>query len=145
MEEVWKVYKVQEETPHNRWGKRIYEVSNLGRCKINGEIIEPTCSKSRYYRFCGHMMLHRIVAELFVPNPEKKPQVDHIDGNTHNNRADNLRWCTPKENMNNPNTPKIGWNKGRTGVYSEKTIKLMRESHLGKPSGNKGKRRNKTS
>lgn len=42
--------------------------------------------------------VHRIVAELFVPNPEGMPQVDHIDGNRTNNSADNLRWVSAKEN-----------------------------------------------
>ena len=48
----------------------------------------------------------RAVAELFIPNPENKPAVDHIDTNTQNDIVDNLRWVTNKENMNNPLTKK---------------------------------------
>jgi transposase len=45
--------------------------------------------------------VHRLVAQAFVPNPDKKPQVDHIDSDPLNNKASNLRWVTQEEQFSN--------------------------------------------
>lgn len=48
--------------------------------------------------------VHRLVARAFIPNPHKKPQIDHIDGDGANNAVSNLRWSTQSENIRNSNT-----------------------------------------
>lgn len=47
---------------------------------------------------CKKMSIHRLVAQAFIPNPDNKPQVNHIDSNPANNHISNLEWATPREN-----------------------------------------------
>lgn len=46
------------------------------------------------------MLIHRLVAQAFIPNPNAYPQINHIDENPQNNDVSNLEWCTAKYNMN---------------------------------------------
>lgn len=54
--------------------------------------------------FQKSMKVHRFVAEAFIPNPDNKPYIDHIDTNPENNNVENLRWVTALENQRNPLT-----------------------------------------
>ena len=60
-----------------------------GRARIN------LCKNGTKYA----ILLHRLVAEYFIPNPQNKPYINHIDNNPSNNNIQNLEWCTQKEKM----------------------------------------------
>ena len=123
----------------------VYEISNIGRVKrINGgkisiKKLNPSIEK---YIFVGLSKngikkvtrVHVLVAEAFIPNPKKKPYINHIDNNPSNNKVSNLEWCTHLENMQHANrqgrlnVPRIG-SRGKNnfgGITKEKVLEIRK-------------------
>ena len=96
----------------------LYQVSDEGKVRSlnynkTGEVRELKLipAKDGYLVVClhknGHQRegkVHKMVALAFIPNPDDKPCIDHINGNKQDNRVENLRWATVFENNNNPVT-----------------------------------------
>lgn len=125
----------------------LYQVSNLGRVK--SLVREHYCKKERiltnvklpngyiYVRLCKdgkgkNVRVHRLVAVAFIPNPENKTEVDHINAIKTDNSVNNLRWASHKENIRNPlnMVHLIGKNNPMFGKkHSEETKEKIRKNH----------------
>jgi len=116
----------------------LYKVSNLGAVKslITNKVLKQENAKSgdtTYKRVClfkngkgKRYLVHRLVAFHFISNPENKPQVNHIDNNTHNNTDTNLEWCTASENM------KHSRDQGRQDKVTKLAAEAMAKANLAK-------------
>lgn len=90
----------------------LYQVSNYGRVKSFhkkniGLIMSPYSTRKGYSRIglrkdliTTKYLVHRLVAENFIPNPYNYSQVNHKDENGYNNQVDNLEWCNNQYNVN---------------------------------------------
>lgn len=88
----------------------LYQISNIGRVYSirNDKFLKPTVagkSKDRLYvklyreKVQYTLILSRLVAKAFIPNPDNLATVNHIDGNTYNNRVENLEWLSNADNI----------------------------------------------
>ena len=103
----------------------IYQVSNFGRVRSLDRVVHGKCSRhckgkllvlryDKYGYLTAHcrdiangkntlVKVHRMVAEAFIPKEDLfRIEIDHINGKRDDNRVENLRWCTTKENLNYP-------------------------------------------
>jgi len=107
--------------------KHEYSIDTLGvvRNDTNGKVLKGTSiSKQNRYKkihLDKFYALHILVAKHFVPNPMRLPQVNHIDGNRHNNIASNLEWISAKNNIKHAYRTGLKSNHGEKNPISKLT------------------------
>ena len=121
-----------------------YQVSNKGRVKslkwAGGKIMKPSEIRGGYlgtnlYNHSSHAVrVHQLVAEAFIPNPENKPCVNHIDGNKQNNCVENLEWVTYSENTLHAHRNNLIKTKKGSEVYNAKLtdeqVRYIRKNYI---------------
>lgn len=124
MKVIYTIFPSQMTTSKEIWRKihdfPDYFISNMGRLKLkSGNFSKMKPRFDGYVRtslrkgnVAKSFFFHVLVADAFIPNPDNKKLIDHINGNRHDNRVENLRRATAKENSNNKHKP-AGKKRGR--------------------------------
>ena len=113
-----------------------YQVSTLGRIKSlkKNLIMKPMVATNGYLIAClwknnkqKKFVIHRLVAQAFIPNPNNYKEINHIDEDKTNNRVENLEWCSHSYNMNYGSIKEkiSSANKGK--IITQETKQKLRE------------------
>lgn len=130
--------------------ENLYQISNLGRVLSlrNNKILKPTISsrdRNRLYvklykdKIQHTLIVSRLVAKAFIPNPDNLATVNHIDGNTFNNKVENLEWMSNTDNIRHAyrtGLQKSG-HRRNTAKYTEEQVLEMYKLHDSGISSNK--------
>ena len=119
----------------------MYSVSNLGNVKSHkrkSDFLFASKDNTKHYVGLWLMKdkkrirckIHRLVAELFIPNPENKPQVNHKNGDKQDNRAINLEWATRSENLHHAYTTGLRNNGVKRRKLKHEDVIQIRNSTL---------------
>lgn len=120
----------------------LYEVSNFGRVRslprrcTGGRVLKQYNAHGKPVDYKNvrlskknkltSSLIHRLVAQAFLPNPENKPHVNHIDFNPNNNHVSNLEWCTNQENTNHSRERlPYGEKAGAAKLTNKQAIEIM--------------------
>lgn len=127
-EDLYSIDEFGNVISHSRW-------HNAGRCGyLTKERQLKKVDFSGYHivfltknRKAKYFFIHRLVAQAFIPNPENKPFVNHIDGDKLNNHVSNLEWCTAKENCVHAHETGLVNCSGESHVLSKLTESQVQE------------------
>lgn len=127
MKPIWKTLDINQK----------YVVSNTGLVKRNNRLLKQENHNSGYLRICLYfgsksnkkkIFVHRLVGLCFLENNLNYKEINHIDGNKHNNNADNLEWCS--HSMNAAHCYKIGLNPNKCEHFRTPVIQKDKQGNV---------------